>query len=283
MDVARPVELEERLFAVQRLATAPVGTTVTVKANECCIVLKNGRSLIRLDAGRWTLDPATAPFLGGCVEPGGHMGTLDLVFVDQRQVSMMRFGGRLGELRDGATGEVATAFVLGAYDLDPTDPSAIAAVAVTNPDAHAFMSMIGARLVQAAQTVVGGGLASGQLTFDGIPEALGSLAGQITPEASEQVSGFGVRVTSVAKLAINLNDRRAGPGQGQPGPAQPVTSGLHGLAGTSGTQEMGGGIERKAGEKSRRMVIGCVIAAVVSIVLAVVVTVGAAAALYLLG
>lgn len=99
-------------------------TQLTVQADEMCLFVKDGVVAGRLGPGRHSLDTNNVPFLSNLLEKftGGNVFVSELYFVSTREVSQVKFGGPIGDVRDPETGLAIGTMVYGDFSLRVTEP-----------------------------------------------------------------------------------------------------------------------------------------------------------------
>jgi len=274
MDIQRPPDGRTKLFSNVHVDAVPLGSAVTVTQHECCVVVKGGQPVGKLDAGRWALDPGGVPFLQGCVEPGNHLGTLDLVFITTIHVQGTQFGGRLGRMLERESGASAQVMATGVYTIKVSDPFAVARSAASSPDSDAFLRNVSARLVKAAQGTLQRGFANGQLTFDRIDQQIFEFTPKIVAATSAQLTSEGVQLAEIERIAVHLQDQQ---------PGQPAAAGSAPVAqpapGPMPAPAPAAPPEKKKG-KSKVALIGCIVAVVLGLPILVLLLAGLAGAVY---
>jgi membrane protease subunit (stomatin/prohibitin family) len=99
-------------------------TQLTVQSDEMCLFVKDGVVVGKLGPGRHTLDSNNVPFLSNLLEKvtGGNLFVAELFFVSTREISQVKFGGPIGDVRDPESGLGIGTMVYGDFSLRVTDP-----------------------------------------------------------------------------------------------------------------------------------------------------------------
>lgn len=99
-------------------------TQLTVDADEVAIFVKDGKVAGQLGPGRHTLETNNVPFLSRLLEgvTGGNLFISEVYFVSVREISGLKFGGPIGDVRDPETGLGIGTMVYGDFSLRVTEP-----------------------------------------------------------------------------------------------------------------------------------------------------------------
>ena len=89
-----------------------------------CIFFRDGKVVATLDAGRHTLDSMNLPFLSNLVDSftGGNVFIAEVFFVNIREHTGVKFGGRVGHAALGVLDVPVETMVHGEFSFKITDP-----------------------------------------------------------------------------------------------------------------------------------------------------------------
>jgi membrane protease subunit (stomatin/prohibitin family) len=99
-------------------------TQLTVDADEIALFVKDGKVEGKLGPGRHQLDSKNIPFLGRLIEgfTGGNLFITEVFFVSTREITGVKFGGPIGDVRDPETGLGIGTMVYGDFSIRVTEP-----------------------------------------------------------------------------------------------------------------------------------------------------------------
>jgi membrane protease subunit (stomatin/prohibitin family) len=97
---------------------------LTVEADEKAIFFRDGKVVKVMDAGRYTLDSSNLPFLSNLVDrfTGGNLFITEVFFVNIREHTGIKFGGRIGHVEDPKSGVPVETMVHGEFSIRVVDP-----------------------------------------------------------------------------------------------------------------------------------------------------------------
>jgi len=127
MMVARPDDAKSQVVWKHPDRTIPMKSQLTVEADEKAVFFRDGKVVATLDAGRHTLDSANLPFLSNLVDEftGGNVFIAEVFFVNVREHTGVKFGGRVGHLEDPKSGIPVETMVHGQFSFRISDPEAL--------------------------------------------------------------------------------------------------------------------------------------------------------------
>jgi membrane protease subunit (stomatin/prohibitin family) len=104
--------------------TIPNGAQLTVGADEVALFFRDGKFVGQVEPGRHTLETSSVPFLDQLIDKftGGRVFKAELWFVSMREITGLKFGGRIGNIEDPKSGVPVELMVHGDYSLRATDP-----------------------------------------------------------------------------------------------------------------------------------------------------------------
>ncbi len=100
------------------------GSQLTVMADEQALFMRDGRVVGTIGPGRHTLEASNFPFLSMLIDAvtGGNLFITEVYFVATREISQIKFGGPIGDVRDAGTGLAVGTMVHGDFSLRVIDP-----------------------------------------------------------------------------------------------------------------------------------------------------------------
>ncbi len=125
--IARPDETKTDVVYKHPDSTVPAHARLTVDADETALFFRDGTFISRLGPGRHVLDSDTLPFLGQIVDKltDGNVFQAEVFFVTRSEVTGIKFGGRIGKMRDPQSGLATELMVHGTFALQIEDPKTL--------------------------------------------------------------------------------------------------------------------------------------------------------------
>jgi len=122
--IARPDEAKGLVVYKHPDPTVPKGAQLTVEADEIALFFRDGKLVGQLPPGRHRLESENIPFLGQIVDwgTGGNLWIAEVYFVTTRELVGVRFGGKIGKLRDPQSGLAVELMVNGTFAFRVLDP-----------------------------------------------------------------------------------------------------------------------------------------------------------------
>ncbi|HEX9034646.1 MAG TPA: SPFH domain-containing protein [Streptosporangiaceae bacterium] len=182
-----------------------------VEPDACAVFISQGQVKGILGPGQHTLDASELPFLGLFVDwaTGGNAFQAEIYFVGAREFPNIRFGGRLDEVQDPVTGLIVTLRAFGEYALRVVDPAKlilnlVGTVDVTNNEA--VTSWVTQQLLKCTRSGVTSQLMSGSWQILGLSMHRAEIEHGTLEEANTELSDYGIAITRLGNLDINLDD-----------------------------------------------------------------------------
>jgi membrane protease subunit (stomatin/prohibitin family) len=127
MMIARPDEAKPFVVWKHPDPTIPMKSQLTVESDERCVFFRDGKVVATLGPGRHTLDSANLPFLSNLVDSftGGRVFIAEVFFVNVREHTGIKFGGRIGNVEDPKSGVPVETMVHGEFSFRVTNPEAL--------------------------------------------------------------------------------------------------------------------------------------------------------------
>jgi len=123
MMVARPDWAKANLVYKHPEKTLPVRSQLTVMEDEEALVFRDGRIVDALGPGRHTLEAGNIRFLSELVDrfTGGDVYRAEVFFVNTREMTGVKFGGRIGNTEDPKSGLAVETMVHGTFSYRVVD------------------------------------------------------------------------------------------------------------------------------------------------------------------
>lgn len=124
MMIARPDGTKAEIVWKHPDSTIPMKSQLTVDSDEQAVFFRNGKVVETIGPGRHTLDSANLPFLSELVDrvTGGNVFLAEIFFVNTREHTGNKFGGRLGHVEDPKSGVPVETMVHGEFSFRVVDP-----------------------------------------------------------------------------------------------------------------------------------------------------------------
>ncbi len=123
MMVARPDDAKSQVVWKHPDSTIPLKSQLTVEADEVAVFFRDGKVVATLEPGRHTLDSANLPFLSNLIDSftGGNVFIAEVFFVNTREHTGVKFGGRIGHVQDPKSGVPVETMVHGEFSFKVDD------------------------------------------------------------------------------------------------------------------------------------------------------------------
>ncbi|HEX9794931.1 MAG TPA: SPFH domain-containing protein [Planctomycetota bacterium] len=124
MMVARPDDAKAHVVWKHPDKTIPMKSQLTVEADEVAVFFRDGKVVKVVPPGRHTLDSSNLPFLSDLIDKftGGNVFIAEVFFVNTREHTGIKFGGRIGHVEDPKSGIPVETMVHGEFSFRVTDP-----------------------------------------------------------------------------------------------------------------------------------------------------------------
>ena len=125
--IARPEESKSELVYKHPDNTIPMQARLTVDADDIALFFRDGEFVHQFPAGLYVLESDTLPFLGQLVNrlTDGNVFRAQVFFVTLRHQTGMKFGGRIGKMRDPESGLATELMVHGSFSLRVAEPQSL--------------------------------------------------------------------------------------------------------------------------------------------------------------
>lgn len=127
MMIARPDDAKQAVVWKHPDPTIPMKSQLTVESDERCVFFRDGKVVATLGPGRHTLDTANLPFLSNLVDSftGGRVFIAEVFFVNVREHTGIKFGGKIGNVEDPKSGVPVETMVHGEFSFRVTNPETL--------------------------------------------------------------------------------------------------------------------------------------------------------------
>ena len=123
MMVARPDGTKAQIVWKHPDETIPMKSQLTVDSDERAVFFRDGKIVETIGPGRHTLDSSNFPFLSNLVDSftGGNVFKAEVFFVNTREHTGIKFGGRIGHVEDPKSGVPVETMVHGEFSFRVLD------------------------------------------------------------------------------------------------------------------------------------------------------------------
>jgi membrane protease subunit (stomatin/prohibitin family) len=140
MMIARPDAAKSYVVWKHPDPTIPMKSQLTVMADEAAIFMRDGKVVEVVGPGRHTMDSSNLPFLSNLVDSftGGNVFRAEVFFVSLREITGVKFGGRIGHVEDPKSGVPVEIMVHGEFSFRVEDPTELVVGLVGTGSAEAY-------------------------------------------------------------------------------------------------------------------------------------------------
>lgn len=182
---------------------------VVVNADETGVLVRSGRVIVTMGPGRHRLDTDELPILGAVVDAisGGRFYRGELYFVADRELTGMKFGGRIADVVDPRTEQMVSLRVFGEFALAVRDPVVlITELAGTTDldDPAKLTSWCADQLLKAMKVAVTRGISQESWPVVGISAFLPQIEEAVVHQTNVVLYDYGLRVPRLGNFDINL-------------------------------------------------------------------------------
>jgi membrane protease subunit (stomatin/prohibitin family) len=121
--IARPDEAKGFIVWKHPDKTIPMKAQITVEPDEVVLFFRDGKFVGQLGTGRHTAETSNIPFLGQLVDwgTGGNLWIAEAFYVTTREIAGVKFGGKVGKMRDPQSGLPIEIMVNGTFSMKVID------------------------------------------------------------------------------------------------------------------------------------------------------------------
>jgi membrane protease subunit (stomatin/prohibitin family) len=182
---------------------------VIVNADETAAFVRAGRVIATMGPGRHRLDADALPVLSAVVDAitGGGFYRAELYFVSSRELTGIRFGGRIADVVDPPSEQVVSLRVFGEFALEVRDPVfLITELAGTTDlgDPAKLTSWCADQLLKAMKVAVTRGISQASWPVVGISAFLPQIEEAVVRQTNVVLYDYGLRVPRLGNFDINL-------------------------------------------------------------------------------
>jgi membrane protease subunit (stomatin/prohibitin family) len=182
---------------------------VIVNADELALFVKAGHVIATMGPGRHRLDADQIPVLGGIIDAlsGGRFYRAELYFIASRELTGIKFGGRMADVVDPRTEQVISLRVFGELAMEVRDPVVlITELAGTTDlaDPEKLTSWCADQLLKAMKIAVTRGISAGRWPVVGISAFLPDIEEAVVQQTNVVLYDYGLRIQRLGNFDINL-------------------------------------------------------------------------------
>ncbi len=215
MMVARPDDAKSQVVWKHPDSTIPMKSQLTVEADERAVFFRNGKVVATLEPGRHTLDSANLPFLSNLVDSftGGNVFIAEVFFVNVRETTGVKFGGRVGHVEDPKSGIPVEAMVHGQFSFKVTNPEAliIGLVGMGRAESHSVRSWMKEQVLKVIRDRIGELLVKNRWPL--LDVTSGAYTEEIEKDVlagvGEHVKGYGILIARLGNFVIDIDEEDA--------------------------------------------------------------------------
>jgi membrane protease subunit (stomatin/prohibitin family) len=212
MAVARPDEHKGLVVYKHPDPTIPMKAQLTVEADEIALFFRDGKLVGQLPPGRHTCETSNLPFLGQLVDwaTGGNVWIAEAYFVTVREIANVKFGGKVGKLRDPQSGLPVELMVNGSFSFKVIDAArlVIGLVGLRRTSNEEFLAWFKELVLKTIKDDVA------ELCVKKKWPLLDVTSGAYTEEICKEViagvrphvEGHGIEVTSIGNFNLAMKD-----------------------------------------------------------------------------
>jgi membrane protease subunit (stomatin/prohibitin family) len=189
-------------------------TKAIVDVDELAVFIAQGQVVGTLPPGRHTIDATELPFLGDLIDKvtGGNAYDSELFFVSTHEFPDLQFGGPIDAVRDPDTRLIVELRGFGEFALQVFDPVLLIRQltgTVDLADPAAVVHWAAEQVLKAARVVVVGHVVNDNWPVLGLATRTPEIEAGVLPAANATLAGYGLRVTRLGNVTINLSDEDA--------------------------------------------------------------------------
>lgn len=212
MMVARPDGAKSQVVWKHPDKTIPMKSQLTVEADEEAVFFRDGKVVKTLQAGRHTLDSSNLPFLSNLVDSftGGNVFIAEVFFVNKREHTGVKFGGRIGHVEDPKSGVPVECMVHGQFSFRVTDSEQLITglVGMGRAEAHSVRSWMKEQVLKVIRDRIA------ELLVKNKWPLLDVTSGAYTEEIEktvlegldQHVKAYGLRIERLGNFVVDLDE-----------------------------------------------------------------------------
>ncbi|MGV9411256.1 SPFH domain-containing protein [Nocardia sp. NPDC003693] len=179
-----------------------------VAADETALFVRSGRVIAVLGPGRHRIDAEELPGIGALIDTltGGNFYRAELYFVSAKEIPGMKFGGRLTDIVDPASGQILTLRAFGEYALAVRDPAVLVTTlsGTADPvDAERTPRWCGDLLLKSMKIAVAQGVSRGEWPVLGLAAHLPEVEAAVLRATNISLYEHGLRVSRLGDFDVS--------------------------------------------------------------------------------
>ena len=210
--IARPDAAKGLIVYKHPDTTIPMKAQLTVEPDEVALFVKDGKFIGQLPPGRHTLETGNIPFLGQLVDKftGGNLWIAEVFFVTTREIVSLKFGGKIGKIRDPQSGLAVELMVHGSYSMKVFDPPklVIGLVGLGQADNESFVGWFREQVLKTIRDDVAELMVKKKWPM--LDVTSGAYTEEICTEvisgARTHVESYGVEVTAMGNFHLSMKE-----------------------------------------------------------------------------
>ncbi|GJM22975.1 MAG: hypothetical protein DHS20C15_28900 [Planctomycetota bacterium] len=212
MMVARPDDAKSHVVWKHPDPTIPMGSQLTVEADEVAVFFRDGKVVATMQPGRHTLSTSNLPFLSNLVDSftGGNVFVAEVFFVSTREHTGVKFGGRVGHVEDPKSGIPVETMVHGEFSFRVSEPESLVTglVGMGRAESHHVRSWLKEQVLKVIRDRIG------ELCVKNKWPLLDVTSGAYTVEIEQFVLGelgnhvgsYGLRIARLGNFVIAIDE-----------------------------------------------------------------------------
>lgn len=212
MAIARPDEFKGLVVYKHPDPTIPMKAQLTVEADEIALFFRDGKLVGMLPPGRHTCETSNIPFIGQLVDwgTGGNLWIAEAYFVTVREIVGVKFGGKIGKLRDPQSGLPVELMVNGSFSFKVIDAAklVIGLVGLQRTSNEEFLSWFKEQVLKTIKDDIA------ELCVKKKWPLLDVTSGAYTEEICKEViegvrphvESYGIEVTTIGNFNVAMKD-----------------------------------------------------------------------------
>ena len=214
--VARPDWAKANLVYKHPEKTLPNKAQVTVMEDEQALFFRDGKIVGILGPGRHTLETSNIRFLSDLVDSftGGDVYRAEVFFVNTREMTGIRFGGRIGNTEDPKSGLAVETMVHGTFSFRVVDPEklVIGVVGLGSGDGRDFSGWMKEQVLKTIRDNIGELLVKNKWPL--LDVTSGAYTEEIARSVVEganakHVASYGVELVRMGNFVISIDEEDA--------------------------------------------------------------------------
>lgn len=215
MMVARPDDAKAQVVWKHPDKTIPMKSQLTVEADEKAVFFRDGKVVKTMDAGRHTLDSSNLPFLSNLVDSftGGDVFIAEVFFVNVREHTGVKFGGRVGHVEDPKSGIPVESMVHGEFAFKVIDPETLITglVGMGRAESHTVRSWMKEQVLKVIRDRIAELLVKNKWPL--LDVTSGAYTEEIEKDVlagiGDHVKSYGIQIVRLGNFVIDIDEEDA--------------------------------------------------------------------------